>query len=261
MAEISISSSAQAAQVSNPVPPPAKSVAQQASHVLPADTVQLSADAKRHMEQSAHGTTIAEAFLKHVIDAPIKSAEQGSNEDLDEEEAHKKMAQSLEQIVGDISWLISALGLNPAEAEKVRDAVTAQSGKDAAQAKPPVAQVIGHAHATHVNVAVFVQQLSFLAGRGEVQDVSVQRVAVTPVNASVAQQLLSGESPRVVVVNESEHEGAEGSAAAFNDPNSLTARLAALPSQELQGMLIIRESQVNHDWRRIRVDALALVRE
>lgn len=261
MADINISGSAQAAQVSNPVPPPAKSVIQSTQAAFAADTVNLSSDARRHLEMAQQGTTIAEAFLKHVIDSPLKHADQAKDHNLDEEEAKKRMAESLERVVGDIGWLISALGLDPAEAEKVRSAVSSQAAQDAVTAKPPPTQIIGHARASQANVAVFVQQLSFLAGRAEVQDVTVDRVAVTPVNASIAQQLADRSTPRVVVLSDAEHEGAEGSAAAFHDPDSIAARLASIPSQELHGMLIVRETAATDHWRRVRVDALALVTE
>lgn len=257
MADISISTSAHAAQVSNPVPPPSKS-ATHAQNVLPADSLQLSSDARRHMEM-AQGGTIAEAFLKHIIESPIKNANPTADQNLDEDEAKRKMAEAMERVIGDIGWLIKALGLDPVEAAKINNALAFQAGRDTATAQPPVAQVIGHARASQANVAVFVQQLSFLAGRTEVQDVAVERVSVTPVNASVAQQLMDKSIPRVVVIAESEHEGAEGSAAAFNDPDSIAARLAAIPSQELHGMLIVRETASTDQWRRVRVDALALV--
>lgn len=259
MADINISGSAQAAQVSNPVPPPAKSIIQSTQNPLLADTVNLSADARRHMEMAQQGQTIAEAFLKHVIDSPLKHADNAKDHNMDEDEAKRKMAESLERVVGDIGWLISALGLDPAEAEKIHQAVSYQAGQDAATANPPPTQIIGHARASQGSVAVFVQQLSFLAGRAEVQDVTVDRVAVTQVNSSIAQQLADKSTPRVIILSDAEHEGAEGSTAAFHDPDSIAARLASIPSQELHGMLIVRETATTDHWRRVRVDALALV--
>lgn len=219
------------------------------------DQVQLSAEAKKRMEQLSEGQTIAEAYLKHLLET--KALEPGKAEteqDLNDEDAKNKLGGAVEKISMDLTWLVEALGIPPEEASKLHAVLAARASLDYAQSRPPVPEIIVRARSEDALATVFVHELQFDVGKDGITGASVQQVRVTHATSSLGEQLADPNAPRVVFVGSEQEAGVQGSKAAFE--SNLSARLASIPNQELQGMLIVREHLMAGDTRRMRVDAL-----
>lgn len=216
-----------------------------------ADQVQLSAEARRRLDEMNQGQTIAEAFLKHVLENGLKEAARSDTEgNLDEEEAKSRLKRTVDQVAMDLGWLIEALGIPPEEATKLKAALNARASVDYAQSRPPVPEIIVRAKVEDATPTVFVRELAFEAGPDGISNVSVKQVAVTHANPSLVAQLADPDAPKVIVVDER-----RDADRAFE--STLQARLMANPHPELHGMLIVRENAETAGRIRLRIDALA----
>ncbi len=216
-----------------------------------ADQVQLSSEARRRLDEMNQGQTIAEAFLKHLLENRLHEAAKADTEgNLDDEEAQKKVTGAIDRVALDLGWLIEALGIPPEESSKLKAALSARASLDYAQSRPPVPEIIVRAEASDATATVFVQELAFEAGKDGITDVSVRQVSVTHANSSLLEQLSDPNAPKVIVVDERQQANR-----AFED--SLQARLMSTPHPDLHGMLIVRENAETAGRIRLRVDALA----
>ncbi|MGE5545642.1 MAG: hypothetical protein ACM33T_01995 [Solirubrobacterales bacterium] len=222
------------------------------------DVVQLSTDARKRLDEMIQGQTIAEAYLRHVVEAAMQGPQESNTDQQQpkDDEASKKFKQALDNLSVDIGWLIDALGLSPVEADKLKNAIAVQ-GAAYTQSAPAMPELIVRAQASG-SAVVFVSGLSFDMGKDGIDNVGVEQVSVTPVAPSLAQQINDPNAPKVIVMGDHEDGSVQAGAPRdpFRDPHSVASRLAATPSQELQGMLIVREHAPSPGLRRVRVDAL-----
>lgn len=230
-----------------------------AAEVKPADTVQLSSDARRRIDEMLKAETIAEAYVKHIVDTMREAQPSDTEQQFGEEDAERRYNRSLESFAVDLKWLVEALGAPPDDAAKLQAALQSRSLVDYHQSRPPVPEIILRAEMDRGNAAVFVHGLSFDLGHQGIERVAVEKVAVIKLDNTLAGQLDDPNFPRVVVVGENDAKtpGVDGSVATFKD--NLTARLAAAPPDQLQGMLIVREVAATAEARRLRVDALSRI--
>lgn len=219
-----------------------------------ADSVRLSSEARKRMDELSEGQTVAEAFLKHLLETRLTEASQAeSNKDPAEEDAARKVKGAFDRVMVDLGWLIEAMGVPPEEAPKLRSVLAARASVDYAIARPPVPEIVMRAAAENEVPTLFVQDLSIGIVKDRIDSASVQRVAVTRADPSLNQQLADPNAPRVVVMADQSQDGTLGSRDAFDD--NINARLMQ-PHPELQGMLIVRENGSSGESRRLRIDVL-----
>lgn len=253
MADIRIGSVAAAQQATSPAQTQnaVRSSGVQESSV--ADTVNLSSEAKKRLDEMRNSETVAEAFLHHIITTKLQeTAESGTDQNTEDKDARDKFTVSVNKVSVDIGWLVDALDLKPDQKDKIRAVILARASVDYVQARPPVPVVLNTASQEKAQAALFVHDLTLETNRDTVAGASVQQVSVARVSPGFAQQLSDPAVPRVV--NVAQPDETDGATKAFND--SLTERIATTPSQELQGMLIVRETSASGDTRRLRIDAL-----
>lgn len=253
MADIRIGSVAAAQQAASPAQShnAARSSGVQESSV--ADSVNLSSEAKRRLDEMRNSGTVAEAFLQHIITTKLQEATKSdTGQTADDENAKGKFSIAINKVSVDIGWLMDALALKADQKDKIAAVIAARATIDYIQASPPVVEVLNTAQSNQMPAALFIHDLTLETNNDTVSGARVQQVSVAQVTPGFAQQLADPAAPRVV--NVAQPDASDAATKAFND--TLTERIATTPSQELQGMLIVREALASGDTRRLRIDAL-----
>lgn len=253
MADIRIGSMAAAQQAAAQAQTHSAARSPTAQESAVADTVNLSSEAKKRLDEMRNSETVAEAFLQHIITSKLQeAAKSGTDQTADEEDAKNKFNTAVNKVSVDIGWLVDAMNVKADQKTKIASVIAARATIDYVEARPPVVQVLSTAQSNQAPTALFVHDLQIETSNDTVSGASVQQVSVAQVTPGFAQQLADPEAPRVV--NVAQPNSNDAASKAFNE--ALTERIATTPSQELQGMLIVRETSVVGDVRRLRIDAL-----
>mgnify|MGYP001809706269 CR=1 FL=1 len=232
------------------------------------DAVDLSSSARDIVAELSQSTTIAEAWLKQKIKTPdltdpdslrsrpnlfAVNVDTASSDEQDKP-GQRSLARSFNTAMGDISWLIDALGIGKFDVSKVASAVAQRAATDGVGVRPPVSVLIAQAEKSRSTAALYLEGLSVTVQKGKTVDASVERVAITTINPSMSASFTGTGRPMVLDVGGQLQEIA---APVMGDDGGSTATDVASQAAKVAEILLAtsmkRSDQPNH--------ALVVVRE
>lgn len=185
------------------------------------DAVDLSAGARDIVASARQGETIAEAWLRQKI-APADPTDPKTLRQLQAEEtqrlgagkddtsgeddsvaawnAQKSLVRSFDTAIGDIGWLIDALGIGQFEPSRVAAMIAQRAADDGVGSRPSVSTVRLQAEQTGATAALYLENLSLTVQKGKTVDASVGRVALTAIPGAVTDSLTASDRPLVMDV-------------------------------------------------------------
>lgn len=244
------------------------------------DAVALSTDAKKAMKDLMEGQTIAEAWMKQVIeDSKQKtqdSSESQNDPNRDQDDKDKPWKQqahgAINSMVADLGWLLDALGVDPTNTDKLLGYLQGRAESDIGQSQQVIQTVIVQAPQANTVPAIFVEDLNITVSKGTVAEVTVKRVTLTTVHGSTRDRISDQSTPMVVDAG-GKLQTVRGTALGEENSVSLTAQARPEPYDPVtermlrdgtsstdvrHGLLIVREGgrpQPNNPFR-LRLDAL-----
>lgn len=245
------------------------------------DAVALSTDAKKALKELLEGQTIAEAWMKHVIEDSRDKTQDTSESQNDpnkdkEDDKDKNWRQqtngAINSMVADLGWLLDALGVDGINTDKLLGYLQGRAESDIGQAQSIVEAVVLQAPRANTVPAIFVEDLNVTVSKGTVSEVTVKRVTLTTVHGSTKDRI-SDQSKPLVVDAGGKLQTVRGTA--LGEDNSVSITAEARPEQTdrttermlrdgtsstdvRHGLLIVREGgrpQPNNPFR-LRLDAL-----
>ncbi|MBI2235715.1 MAG: hypothetical protein HYU60_01955 [Magnetospirillum sp.] len=245
------------------------------------DAVALSTDAKKALKELLEGQTIAEAWMKHVIedsrDKTLDTSESQNDPNKDKEDDKDKNWRqqtngAINSMVADLGWLLDVLGVDGINTDKLLGYLQGRAESDIGQAYPIIETVVLQAPRANTVPAIFVEDLDVTVSKGTVSEVKVKRVTLTTVHGSTKDRI-SDQSKPLVVDAGGKLQTVRGTA--LGEDNSVSITAEARPEQTdrttermlrdgtsstdvRHGLLIVREGgrpQPNNPFR-LRLDAL-----
>lgn len=235
--------------------PTDKHVADKAAEVQ--DQVDFSTKAKKLLKEALEGQTIAEAWMKHVIEDNAKRPQESSKsdnqdpKDKDQKGWRQQAMDATNLVADDIKWLLAALGLDPTNPEKLLQAVQSQAVSDLTTAS--VAPIVINATAPQVQT-LYVEGISLTVHGGDLTQASVKRVSVTTVHGSNIESIATQDQPTVIDLggqlqaptasgkDAQGNPGADKAEEIFRTGTSPTdLRYAVAPAAVRHGLLIVHE--------------------
>ncbi|MGE5504094.1 MAG: hypothetical protein ACM31L_06690 [Actinomycetota bacterium] len=239
------------------------------------DQVDISSSGKKALKEFLEGQTIAEAWLKHIIDPSQQQTQKSSdsNPNQDPKDGSNKgfrdqTQNALGLMMDDIKWLLDALGIDPTNTDRLFLAVHSRAQVDLGSSDGAVA--IQATAPTATVPALFVEDISLTVHKGDLTDASVKKVSVTAVHGSNSDSIAGQVQPMVidlggqlpaVAPNASKQGGSQPDKAEdiFRTGTSPTdLRYSVAPAEVRHGMLIIREGgrPQPDNTVKLRLDAL-----
>lgn len=189
------------------------------------DSVSLSDYARHMLERLKDTKSVAEAWMDHQIDLAAQSAKTEKVSMADSAQAGNKnqanadgtdadpnakadlkanVDQKVDQAVHatgiDIGWLVEAWGITPEPKSMIADVLSARAEADNVGYDPPLADVVVRAERSGGVAALKVEGLTLDVEDGRVVHADAQKVGLTTVHGSVAQQLNGADHPVVIHV-------------------------------------------------------------
>ena len=203
------------------------------------DAIVLSAQARRVMNELSQGQTVAEAWLSHLTEPPDPSARAvaaggAGNAAQDDPNSQAAMQAAMNQAMSDLSWLFDAMSPPRVDTNAVAKVLAERMAADAVGHNPPLPQVVARADRTGTVAALYVENLSVTAGGGKTT-ASVERVALTTVDPSLARSTQGADRPLVVDVG-----GDAGKVAADTLPPTPAEREQERQQERARSLLLVR---------------------
>lgn len=189
------------------------------------DAIILSARARQVMNEMSQGQTVAEAWLSQYTQPPdliqeaVQAASSPATTDQGDDKSKASVQAAMKRTMGDLSWLFDAMSPPRVDTNAVAQVLAERMAADAVGTNPPLPQVIARAEHTNTVPALYVENLSITTGMGGTT-ATVDRVALTTIDPSLAKGTTSADRPLVVDVGGEAHKLASESLPALTAEKS-----------------------------------------
>lgn len=230
------------------------------------DAIVLSARARQVMDELSEGQTVAEAWLSQFTQPPdliqeaVAAASQPAVADQSASDAQAAMQSAAKRTLGDLSWLFDAMSPPRVDTSVVAHVLADRMAADAVGINPPLPQIKAQAEQSGAVPALYVENLTVTTSAGQTT-ASVDRVALTTIDPSLAQSTVTADGKPVVV-----DVGGEAGKIATEAPPALPDNKTAIAPQAEQrarealsrALLVIRQGgqALPEGTLRVKLDVL-----